>query len=70
MYVEDAGMFYLLCKKHSRINVQNKAISFGENPVRMKKFALVDHIALKKHQGTIEAEMLSRVSVFQQEHME
>jgi len=65
VYVDGAGMFCLLCKKHNRINVQNKATSFGENPsVRMKKSAMVDHIASKKHQGAMEAEMLSRVSVF------
>ncbi|CAG2244184.1 unnamed protein product [Mytilus edulis] len=61
-------MYCLLCKKHHTINTQNKATSFGDNPsVRMKKSALIDHIAFKKHQGAIEAEMLSRVSIFQKE---
>lgn len=49
VYVEGSGMFCLLCKKHHSIKTQNKATSFGENPaVRMKKSALLDHIASKK----------------------
>ncbi|XP_076083706.1 zinc finger protein 862-like [Mytilus galloprovincialis] len=68
VYVEGCEMYCLLCKKHHTINSQNKASSFGDIPsVRMKKSALTDHIASKKHQGAIEAEMLSRVSVFQKE---
>ncbi|CAG2200191.1 unnamed protein product [Mytilus edulis] len=68
VYVEGCAMYCLLCKKHHTINTQNKATSFGDNPsVRMKKSALIDHIASKKHQGAIEAEMLSRVSIFQKE---
>lgn len=65
VYVE---MSCLLCNKHNRINFQNIETSFGENPsVRMEKSALVDHIASKKYQGAMEAEMISRVSVFQKE---
>ncbi|CAG2195865.1 unnamed protein product [Mytilus edulis] len=68
VYVEGCAMYCLLCKKHHTINTQNKATSFGDNPsVRMRKSALIDHIASKKHQGAIEAEMLSRVSIFQKE---
>ncbi|CAC5410351.1 unnamed protein product [Mytilus coruscus] len=68
VYVEGSGMYCLLCEKHHSINTQNKATSFGENPsVRMMKSALLDHISSKKQQGPIEAEMLSRVSIFQKE---
>ena len=61
-------MFCFLCKKHNTENKKNKSKAYNVTPsVRLKKSAIKDHSASQQHKDAIEAEMLSRVSLFHKE---
>ena len=61
-------MFCFLCKKHNTENTKNKSRIFNSTPsVRFKKSSIKDHSSSQQHKYAIEAEMLSRVSLFHKE---
>ena len=61
-------MFCLLCKKHNKINLQNKSSKFNiEASVRFKRNAVLEHGNSQQHKSAVEAEMIRRVSVFHKE---
>ncbi|XP_078346379.1 zinc finger protein 862-like [Oculina patagonica] len=65
---EKGGMFCLLCKKHNTANTKNNSKVYNLIPAqRLKTDALKDHAKSAQHAAAVEAEMLSRVSVFQKE---
>lgn len=62
------GMFCFLCKKRDIENKKNKSKAYNVNlSVRLKKSTIKDHSASQQHKDAIEAEMLSRVSLFHKE---
>lgn len=68
LYEEGVGMFCLLCKKHNKINLQNKSSKFNiEASVRFKRNAVLEHGNSQQHKSAVEAEMIRRVSVFHKE---
>ena len=68
VYEEGQGMFRFLCKKHNTENVKNKSKVYNSTPsVRFKKSAIKDHSSSQQHKDAIEAEMMSRVSLFHKE---
>ena len=61
-------MYCFLCKKHNTENAKNKSKVYNSTPsVRFKKSAIKDHTLSQQHKDAIEAEMLSRVSLFHKE---
>ena len=68
LYEEGQGMFYLLCRKHNVANTKNKSKKFNVEPaVRFKKKAVEEHAKSHQHSAAISAELLSRVSTFNEE---
>ena len=68
MYIEDEGMYCLICKKYKCTNQQNKTDIFNEKPsVRYKTTAINEYAHSQKHSAAISCEMMNRVSVFQKE---
>ncbi|XP_033725146.1 protein ZBED8-like [Pecten maximus] len=68
LYVEDEGIYCLLCRKHHSKANQNKSETFSAKPsTRFKLSTLNDHAASSKHKVTVKNEMLNRVSIFQQQ---
>ena len=68
VYEEGQGMYCFLCKKHNTENAKNKSKVYNSTPsVRFKKSAIKDHTLSQQHKDAIEAEMLSRVSLFHKE---
>ena len=66
MYVEDEGLYCLLCRKHDTFNPQNKSKFFNKEPCkRFHPEALADHLQTIQHKNAVSAEMLQRVSCFQ-----
>ena len=71
IYVEDRGMFCLLCIKHDATNLQNKSKKFNTEPaVRFKRKSVKEHSTLQQYNAAVSAELLSRVSVFRKEFEE
>jgi DNA polymerase III epsilon subunit-like protein len=72
VFIENDGMYCVLCKKHNVGNTQNKIKAFGETAsVRYKRSALVDHVEhTKQHSVAIQNELISRVSAFAKAHDE
>ena len=65
---EGQGMFCLLCRKHDTSNNQNKSKKYNVEPaVRFKRKAVEDHANSQQHTAAITAELLSRVSTFEEE---
>ena len=61
-------MFCLLCRKHDTSNNQNKSKKYNVEPaVRFKRKAVEDHANSQQHTAAITAELLSRVSTFEEE---
>lgn len=59
-------MFCIICRKHDTINPQNKSKKFNTEPsVRFKRKTVEEHASHQQHLAAVEAELLSRVSVFQ-----
>ena len=68
IYLEGAGMFCLLWRKHNCSNSQNKSKKFNLEPsARCKRKTVEDHANSQQHKNTIMAELLSRLSCFQKE---
>lgn len=68
LYEEGVGMFCLICKKHNKINLQNKSSKFNiEASVRFKRTAVLEHGNSQQHKSAVEAELIRRVSVFHKE---
>ena len=68
IYKEGKGMFCLLCRKHDTSNNQNKSKKHNVEPaVRFKQKAVEDHANSQQHTAAITAELLSRVSTFEEE---
>jgi hypothetical protein len=64
-YMEGAGMFCLLCKKH---NVFTSGINqYVTGAKRFKRQAVDDHAKSANHKQAIAIEMTMRVSVFHKE---
>ena len=65
---EGQGMFCLLCRKHDTSNNQNKSKKYNVEPaVIFKRKAVEDHANSQQHTAAITAELLSRVSTFEEE---
>ena len=65
LYLENEGLFCLLCRKHNVVNPSNKSKIFNATPsVRYRKEAINEHSNSKQHQSAVQAEMAQRVSVF------
>ena len=65
---EKGGMFCLLCKKHNTANLKNNSKVYNLIPTqRLKTDALKDHAKSAQHAAAVQAEMLSRVSIFHKE---
>ena len=68
IYQEGQGMFCLFCRKHGTSNSQNKTKKYNLEPaVRFKRKAVEDHANSQQHAAAITAELLSRVSTFEEE---
>ena len=68
IYQEGQGMFCLLCRKHGTLNNQNKSKKYNLEPaVRFKWKTVEDHANSQQHAAAITAELLSRVSTFEEE---
>ena len=67
LFVQEKGMFCLLCRLHQAKSKHNKSVSYGMEPaVRFQTSALNEHCSGQKHQDSIAAEMLRRTSIFQE----
>ncbi|CAC5375631.1 unnamed protein product [Mytilus coruscus] len=68
VFAEGKGMYCLLCRTHDTMNTQNKSKVFNLDPSnRLKKPAISGHSNSKMHKAAIEAELISRVSIFHKE---
>ena len=68
IYQEGWGMFCLLCRKHGTTNYQNKSKKYNVEPaIRFKRKAVEDHASSQQHAAAVTAELLSRVSTFEEE---
>lgn len=68
LHEEGQGMFCLLSRKHNVANTKNKSKKFNMEPaVRFKKKAVEEHANSQQHSAAITAELLSRVSTFNEE---
>lgn len=66
VYIEGAGFYCLLCKKHHTGNVQNKESKFSVEPcVRIKEQSLKSHVESNAHSRAVAGELLNRVTYFQ-----
>ena len=67
-FVENDGMFCLVCKKHQMKHPQNQRSVFASTPsVRFKIDSLNTHVQSKLHIAALQNELLQQVSVFHQE---
>ena len=58
-YLENAGMYYLLLRKHNTINTRNKSKIWNNQPsVRLPKVAIQDHLSTEQHKNAVKAELL------------
>ena len=65
VYVENEGMYCLLCRKHKSKSAQNRSEIFSNDPsTRFKWSTVKDHMTCAKHQTTVKNELLNRVSHF------
>lgn len=68
LYIENEGMYCIVCKKHNMKHPNNQRETFSGTPsVRFKVDALNTHSKCKLHSAAIESEMLQEVSYFHQE---
>ena len=67
LFIQEKGMFCLLCRLHQAKSKHNKSASYGMEPaIRFQTSALMEHCSGQKHQDSIAAEMLRRTSIFQE----
>lgn len=58
VYVEGAGFYCLLCRKHQTGNMQNKDMKFTVEPsVRIKEQSLKNHLECSAHQRAVSGEI-------------
>ena len=68
VYVENEGMYCLLCRKHKSKSAQNRSETFSNGPsTRFKWNAVTEHMSSAKHKTTVKNELLNRVSHFQKQ---
>ena len=68
VYVENEGMYCLLCRKHKSKSAQNRSETFSSDPsTRFKWSTVKEHMTCAKHQTTVKNELLNRVSHFQKQ---
>lgn len=68
VYVENEGMYCLLCRKHKHKSAQNRSETFSSDPsTRFKWNTVKEHMTCAKHQITVKNELLNRVSHFQKQ---
>jgi hypothetical protein len=67
VYIEQQGMYCLLCKKHHNLNPNNKDIFCKKPGLRYRKEAIQDHSKSKVHKAAELEENIQRVSPFQKE---
>jgi len=67
IYIEQEGMYCLLCRKHHNLNANNKDIYCRKPGTRFRKEAICDHIKTKVHKAAELEENIQRVSPFQKE---
>ena len=68
VYVENEGMYCLLCRKHKSKSAQNRSETFSNGPsTRFKWNAVTKHMSSTKHKTTVKNELLNRVSHFQKQ---
>lgn len=68
VYVENEGMYCLLCRKHKSNSAQNRSETFSNGPsTRFKWNAVTEHMSSAKHKTTVKNELLNRVSHFQKQ---
>ena len=61
-------MFCLFCRKHNVVKAKNQSKKFKMEPaVRFKKKAVEEHANSQQHSAAFTAELLSRVSTFNEE---
>ena len=72
VYQENKGMFCLLCKKHHLVNARNKSDKYCCKPaVRFCRRGVLEHANAEKHKiNAVEAELTSRVSLFEKIYQE
>ena len=68
LYEEGQEMFCLFCRKHNVVKAKNQSKKFKMEPaVRFKKKAVEEHANSQQHSAAFTAELLSRVSTFNEE---
>ncbi|VDI66017.1 Hypothetical predicted protein [Mytilus galloprovincialis] len=67
VYIEQEGMYCLLCKNHHNLNPKNKDIFCMKPGLRFRKEAIQDHSKSKVHKAAELEENIQRVSPFQKE---
>lgn len=68
IYEERQGMFCLLCRRHGTSNYQNKSKKYSLEPaIRFKRKAVDNHANSQQHAAAVTAELVSRVSTFEEE---
>ncbi|CAG2242722.1 unnamed protein product [Mytilus edulis] len=67
VYIEQEGMYCLLCKNHHNLNPKNKDIFCMKPGLRFRKEAIQDHAKSKVHKAAELEENIQKVSPFQKE---
>ena len=68
VYVENEGMYCLLCRKHKSKSAQNRSETFSSDPsTRFKWSTVKEHMTCAKHQISVKNDLLNRVSHFQKQ---
>ena len=68
LYVDNMGLFCLLCRKHNVDKPSNKSKIFNAAPcVRFQKEGINEHSKRKQNRSAVQAEMAQRMSVFHQQ---
>ena len=63
VFIEEFGIYCLLCKKHNTKNNRNKSTVFSEVPsTHFRKVTLTEHISSKHHTEAKSCEAMNRIS--------
>ena len=64
VYVENEGMYCLLCHKHKSKSAQNRSETFSSDPsTRFNWSTVKEHMTCAKHQTTVKNELVNSVSL-------
>ena len=63
VYIEQEGMYCLLCKKHNNLNPNNKDIFCKKPGLRFRKEAIQDHSKSKVHKAAELEENIQSISI-------